>query len=421
MSNRIGSVIKREIKVKLGWGFVMGTIFIPLIMAAIVGLQILMTNLKSENKAVVTVVFDGNAPLRALLKEGLDQEPNVKSGLYAITYEEQTADNFPSYLEKKKEELLKDDDKGIFFVPRSVLADKKMAYYSANPGNIRVRSTIGAALNKALNLNFFAEKNIQNVDIKFIQTDVDITGNKVTSSGTSEESWGPIIIGGVLALLLNLGITFNVMPLMNVIVSEKSNRLYELLLTSLKPGDIMWGKIMGTAAVATLQMVIWIVAFILLMLLMDNFGDATATLRMEFHPVIIAYYVVNFVVGLMIFLTLYAGFSSMYDNPGAASSALLPLYFVILLPMYTVFSLLSNPANIVSATLSLIPITSLYVMPARMTLIDVPFWQPLVALALNVVILYFANVIASKIYRISVLSTGNNPSLRQIAVWVRNN
>jgi ABC-2 type transport system permease protein len=419
ISKRIWPVIKREIKVKLGVGFVLSTIFIPLIMAAIVGIQALLANMKSDTKADIILLLQNNASLESELRRALDPAEFVKSGLYKIHYEQRPATEFPAYLKARHDELLKDDRKSVFVLADSALTDKKVQFYSANPANNEVRTRIGVAINKALNTSFFAANDIHNVDIKFIQTDVDISGNKVSASGTQAESWGPLIVGGGLALLLMLGVSFNSLPVMNIVVSEKANRVYEILLSSLTPSDLMWGKIIGTAAIAALQMLIWVAAGIALVLLMDNFVDASATLRVDFKPLVFAYYFVNYVTGLMIFLTLYAGLSSMFDNPSVASSRMLPLYFFILLPFYTVFALLGNPASTVSQILSLAPITSLYVMPARMSLIDLPAWQPAVALAGNLALAYFANFVASKVYRISVLSTGNDPSLRQIFLWVR--
>jgi ABC-2 type transport system permease protein len=166
-------------------------------------------------------------------------------------------------------------------------------------------------------------------------------------------------------------------------------------------------------------MLIWVVALAVVLVLLNNFVDVAGAFRMEFKVGVFVYYVINYVVGLMTFLSLYAGFAVSYEDSGKASSALLPVYFAILFPFYTFFSLLGNPANAISEILSITPLTSLYVMPARMALISVPVWQPVLAIALNLCVLYLAVVAASRLYRISILSTGNSPSLRQLVIWAR--
>jgi ABC-2 type transport system permease protein len=419
ISRRIRSVIKREVKIKFGRGFIISTIFIPIIMAAIVGIQLLLTGLKSDSKADITFVLPNNVTIETLLRQDLNRAPFVKSGLYTISYKQLPPNQVGAFVASQQKVLLDDDKRSLVVIPATAMADKKVTLYSANPADAQTRTRIATAVNKALNLNFFAVNHVQNVDINYIQSDVDIAGQKVSSGGTHAESWGPLIVGGGMALLLLLGITFHSMPTMNAVVSEKASRIYEILLSSLTPSDILWGKIFGTAIMATVQMVIWVIALVALVLLLDNFTPASQTFAMDFKPLLVLYFLVNYMTGLMIFLTIYAGFSSMFDNPSAASSTLLPVYFCILLPFYTVFSLVSNPASHVAEVLSMIPLTSLYVMPARMAMVEVPLWQSLLALALNMLVAYGANFVAGKIYRISVLSTGNSPSLRQVAIWVK--
>lgn len=419
VSSGILSVLKREIKVKLSKGFVITTILIPVVMAAIVGIQVLIAGVKSDAKADITVVTETGAPLEAQLRTALGETEWVRKGLYTISYLTLPKDGFDGFLEQRRPQLLEDDRRGIFVIPGSALQDKKVQFYSTNTANNEVRLRIGGAINKALNLSFFATHDIHNVDLGFIQTDIDIHGRKVSASGTQAESWGPLIVGGVMALMLLLGVTFNSMPVMNDVVGEKSTRVYEVLLSSLTPGDLLWGKIFGTVSVAALQMLIWVAAGICALLLLDNFVDVSTSMHIDFKPLLFAYYFLDYVAGLMIFLTLYAGLSALFDNPSTASSTLLPLYFVILFPFYTVFTLLGNPNSFVCQILSIVPLTSLYVMPARMSLVDVPVWQPLIALAGNLAIAYGANFVAGKVHRVAVLSTGSSPSLRQVAEWVR--
>ena len=104
---------------------------------------------------------------------------------------------------------------------------------------------------------------------------------------------------------------------------------------------------------------------------------------------------------------------------GDAAVSLFPLTLLMWAPFYAIFSLMKNPANSVAEILSIVPFTSQYVMPLRMAIIDVPVWQPLLALAINAVILYGAMICGGKIYKISILSTGQPPILKQFVQWLR--
>jgi ABC-2 type transport system permease protein len=409
MSRQIWVIFRREIKNKFGVGFVIATILIPAFMAAIIGIQTILSKAGSGASANITFVLENNAELERLLRQDL-----VPSGKFQVAYEQVPRASFGAYLERHRQELVRDSSRSIVLVPDSAITDKVIRLYSANPGNNDVRTRVSAAVNKALNLDFFTRNNIQNVDIKFIQTDVTISGSKVSTKGTEAESWGGLIVAFALGLLLMLGITFNAMPVMNAVVTDKTNRVYELLLTSVKPRELMWGKILGVAAISTAQMLIWVVSFAVLVFVLNDVMHVSQSVRMDLSPLLIGYYLLNYVIGLSIFLALYGGLSAMHENPNNAAGALFPVYLLILLPFYTIFSVLANPANAAATVLSIAPFTSLYVMPARMALIDVPIWQIALSLALNILVLRMVIGISGKVYRLSILLTGAQPTLKQL-------
>lgn len=419
ISKHTYTVIKREIRTAVGKSFVAATIFIPLLMFAIVGIQVGLSGIKSDAEQPVIVLLEANAPFAAVMREELGSSRELAESRIKVTFARLPPGGVGAYIDSKRAELLGNANMGVVFVPNSAATDKKMSFYSANPGNVIMRTKMSAALDKALNRHYFLVNNIQGVELSQIQRPVTMSGNKVSKSGTQAESWGPLIVGGTLTLLLIFGVSFNSMPVMTMVVNEKASRVYEILLCSLKPLELLWGKVLGRTLVGSLQMLIWVGAFAIMLLLLNSFVDVADAFRMEFNVGLFGYYIVNYIVGLMTFLSLYAGFSVSFEDNAKASSALMPLFLAVQLPFYTAFSLLGNPANAVAQILSITPLTSLYVMPARMSLISVPLWQPLLALLLNLGVLYFAMLAASRIYRIAILSTGNDPSLRQLAIWAR--
>jgi ABC-2 type transport system permease protein len=419
ISKHTFAVIKREIHTAVGKSFVAATIFIPLLMFAIVGIQVGLSGLKSDAEQPVVVLLESNAPFESVMREELGSSSELAESRIKVTFAHRPQSGVEAYIDSKRDELLGNANMSVVFIPNTAATDKKMSFYSANPGNVIVRTKMSAAIDKALNRHYFLVNNIQGVELGQIQRPVVMSGNKVSKSGTQAESWGPLIVGGTLTLLLIFGVSFNSMPVMTMVVNEKASRVYEILLCSLKPLELLWGKVLGRTLVGSLQMLIWMAAFAVMLLLLNNFVDVADAFRMEFNVGLFGYYVVNYIVGLMTFLSLYAGFSVSFEDNAKASSALMPLFLAIQLPFYTVFSLLGNPANAVAQILSITPLTSLYVMPARMSLISVPLWQPLLALLLNLGVLYFAMLAASRIYRIAILSTGNDPSLRQLVTWAQ--
>lgn len=415
------TVMKREIRAAMGKGFIAATIFIPIVMFATVGIQVAMSmsGIKTDTEQSVIVVLEPGAPFESVLREELSKSSDLAESKIKVEFAARPAGGVKALIDGKRVQLLGNPNMGVVYVPAAAATDKQVSYYSVNPGNTIVRSKVSAAIDRALNRHYFIVNNIQGVELSQIQKPVTMAGNKISQSGTEAESWGPLIIGGILTLLLIFGVSFNSMPVMTMVVNEKASRAYEILLCSLKPLELLWGKVIGKTLVGSLQMLIWVVALAVVLMLLNNFVNVAEAFRMDFKIGVFAYYIVNYIVGLMTFTALYAGFAVSYEDNAKAGAALFPLFLLIQLPFYTVFSLVGNPANFVAQVLSIIPLTSLYVMPARMSLISVPLWQPLLAMALNLSVLYLAMVAASRLYRISILSTGNTPSLRQLVVWAK--
>ncbi len=134
---------------------------------------------------------------------------------------------------------------------------------------------------------------------------------------------------------------------------------------------------------------------------------------------VLGYFVLNHVIGLLTFLMFFGGASSIYDNLQDANAVVVPGIMLVLIPFYASFTLLGNPANSLAETLSMFPLTSLYVMPARIALIDVPPLDIVIALGVNILVCYLMLRVTAKIYKVGVMSTGRKPSFREVWGWLR--
>jgi ABC-2 type transport system permease protein len=135
----------------------------------------------------------------------------------------------------------------------------------------------------------------------------------------------------------------------------------------------------------------------------------------------ILYFLLNYLMGLLIFLSIFAAFGAMFDTPQDAQSSMMPVMMLIIIPFVLAFSMLRNPANGLAEVSSMLPFATILVMPARMTLIDVPMWQLGVAFVVNLLTFYVCIRSGAKIYRITILMTGKRPGWKEIYKWVRYN
>jgi ABC-2 type transport system permease protein len=206
---------------------------------------------------------------------------------------------------------------------------------------------------------------------------------------------------------------------MAAVNEEKTNRIIEVLLSAVTPRELLYGKIVGTAVAGLVQMVIWISPLVLLSLV-----SLPALVMMDLPSVnlgffTILYFLVNYLMGIVAFLAIFAAFGAMFDTPQDAQGSMMPVMMLIIVPFFLAFSMARNPANALAEVSSMLPFATILVMPARMTLIEVPLWQVGVAFLVNLLTIWCCIRAGAKIYRLTILMTGKRPAWADIWRWLR--
>ena len=205
--------------------------------------------------------------------------------------------------------------------------------------------------------------------------------------------------------------------MMQSVIEEKSNRIVEVLLSSLNSHDLMIGKILGNALTGLLQMAIWLSPLMILI------STTWFVLPKEFVLNIswgsIFYFLINYFIALTTFLGLFTCVGAIFDNAQDAQQGVFPLMLLIMIPFFMSFALQKNPDSTFATIISITPITSLIVMPARVSLVDVSLIQLLSSLFLSILFLVFVFYLSGKIYRVGILSTGSKPKLAEVIKWLK--
>jgi ABC-2 type transport system permease protein len=150
-----------------------------------------------------------------------------------------------------------------------------------------------------------------------------------------------------------------------------------------------------------------------------NWFVLPAQISLDINPALLLYFLVNYFIGLLTFVGLYATVGSVFDNQQDAQSAAWPLLLLIMIPFFMTFSMVNNPNNPLANIFSLFPFASIMIMPVRMTLTDVALWKVALSFLINVTTVYFLFRLAGKIYRVGILRTGTKPKLSEIVKWVQ--
>jgi ABC-2 type transport system permease protein len=276
---------------------------------------------------------------------------------------------------------------------------------------------IKPGINKALINIYFEDKQLSREDVEYARNNVDITGYRITKSEeVEEEGYGNLIAFILFTFLLYMALLFSGQATMMTVVEEKSNRIVEVLLSSASSTELMAGKVIGTVITQVIQMTIWLLPVILL--ISTSWFMLPADFMLQLDMGFVLYFLANYTIALFTFVGLFATVGAIFDNPQDAQSGIWPLMLLIIIPFLIALSLQSNPQSSVSKITSLLPFTSLMVMPARMALVEVPAWELIVSFIVNITIMLAIFPLAGKIYRVGILITGKKPKWSEVRKWI---
>ncbi|MCF8267665.1 MAG: ABC transporter permease, partial [Ignavibacteriales bacterium] len=296
--------------------------------------------------------------------------------------------------------------------------DKKLKYYSTNPNSRSVEGKITSAVNSVLIDNYFSSKELSQGDLNYAMSRVNMDGFRITEDEKiEEEGVGNRILSFLFAFLLYFSLLFTGQSMITSVLEEKSSRIVEVILASVSTSELMAGKILGSALIGVVQMAIWLSP--VLVIISTSIFVLPPELILSITAGHLLYFLVNFLVGLVLFLGLYATLGAIFDNPQDAQSGNLPIMMLIIIPFFITFSMVNNPNNTLATVSSMFPFSSIIVMPSRMTLVDVPLWQFAVSIFLNIAVMFLIFPFAGKIYRVGILRTGKKPSWAEVAKWLR--
>lgn len=290
------------------------------------------------------------------------------------------------------------------------------------------------------------------IDIPMIdasKTQVNILQESFQGEKTSKtDSLVKLIFGIAIGYLLFMFIIIYGNMIMRSVIEEKTSRIIEVIISSVKPVQLMLGKIIGTSLAGITQFVIWLVFGGLLMTIVSlvlgvsfanspipqeelmqiaaqnqdfNFYFESFKVALRSLPLInlIFAFILFFVGGYLLYSSLYAAIGAAVDNETDTQQFIMPIIMPLMLAVYIgIFTVIEDPHGTVSTVFSFIPFTSPVVMLMRIPF-GVPLWQQIVSLLLLVATFLLVVWFAAKIYRVGILMYGKKPSYKEIIKWIK--
>lgn len=417
-NQRMLSILKRELRDKiLSKTFIIMTLLVPLFMIVILALPTFLMTMDKNDNFNITVIVEDNT-LTDNLKTELWKLKSVREGKSRIKFLVKDEKGVKEFLKENKQKILDEKITGIIYLPKKSASDKKLKFYSKNPNNKNLFKRLRNSFNQVLTNNYFSGKNLSEGDIKYARTRVFFDTFRISKDAfIKAESKGNRIISFLFTFMLYFSLIFMGTMVMRSVVEEKNSKIVEVLLSSVSSKELMTGKILGAAITGLLQMTIWMTPLILL--ISTSIFVIPEAFAIQIDMSLILYFLFNFLVGLITFLGLFATVGSIFDNDQDAQSGIWPIMILIMIPFFIAIAIQDNPNNSVGYIASMFPFASIIVMPAKMTLIDVPLWQILLSAAVNLGTMFGIFILAGKVYRIGILSTGKKPKWSEVIKWLK--
>ncbi|PKL84884.1 MAG: hypothetical protein CVV22_10930 [Ignavibacteriae bacterium HGW-Ignavibacteriae-1] len=424
--SKIGTIIKHEYLSKIkSKGFIIGTILAPVGIIVIYGIIILVAVMSADQTTKKLAIVDYTERIGAMLVE----RDTSKFFLTDLTEAE------------LNEKVLTGEIDGYLVMPADFAEKGAATVYTSGGGGLGFvtlieRNTKDIIVNLRLD-EIGADESVK----ELVNRGISLSTMKVTQEGTQDDYSQVFAIMGYVMGFVIYGLMFTYGAfVMRGVIEEKANRIVEVLASSVKPFEIMMGKVIGIGAVGLTQVLFWIV----LMGIFVSFGGsiaagfmgtpdmATAGAEMQdqnamiemlnnisISPWLIVAFLFYFLAGYFIYSTLFAAVGSAVDQESDAAQLQIPVTLPIIIPIMFIANVMSNPDGTLAVVLSLIPFFTPILMIARIAATSVPIWQ----IALSVVLLaatFFACLyFAAKIYRIGILMYGKKPTFKDMVKWFK--
>ncbi len=450
--SKIGLIISQEYRNRVAKkSFLLMTFLTPILMAALIVTPIFLASIKDDEERVVAVVdetglyeefFEGLVSEDCsfeVIKEQIigSKEQEMGGDVQLSTFNSQLSTDYSAFV------IISDD---LSVKPNA------LTMYSQKQVPSSIRRFIESSLEDYIEEQTLASYNIPKLKemIRDAKVDVKVTTYKLSEDGvTTSDSDIASVIGMLTTMLIYMFIFVSGAQVMNSIVQEKVNRIVEVMVCSVRPWELMWGKIIAVGLTCLTQMALWVVLTLLIVgvamgvmdiplessqLAMPNAQQLADVSGQGFNSqfdsqyissllsidwgFVLVMFVVYFIGGYLLYSSLFAAIGASVDNEADTSQFMMPITIIVLFALYAGIYSAENPDGPLAFWCSMIPFTSPMVMMVRIPF-DVPMWQLGLSLGLLALTIVGTIWLSAKIYRVGILMYGKKPTVKEIIKWLK--
>jgi ABC-2 type transport system permease protein len=444
--SKTGIIIQREYSTRVKKkSFIIMTILGPILMAGLFIAPAWMATLE-DNEVKNIAVVDSSYLFRFALPE---------TETIHFDYLNKTS------LKDAEKSLNDSNYYAVLFIPSNILAGKRVELSSVKQPSIAVKMHIKNCISREIETLKLAKNNIDPYLLESIKTDINISTIKLEADGSKVKTSTEInmIVGLVSAILIYMFIFMYGAQIMRGVIEEKTNRIIEVIVSSVRPFELMMGKIIGVALVGLTQFVLWIILTFAIvtaakgilmpdkelnmqMVQMNSIMNTPGTnnavsadptmvmpgeseIELAFQAIdsinygtMLLSFLFFFLGGYLLYGALFAAIGSAVDNDADTQQFMLPVTIPLILGIVAIQGVITNPEGPLAFWFSMIPFTSPIVMMARIAF-NPPLYEVIISGVILIITFIACTWMAAKIYRTGILMYGKKISYRELYKWLR--
>jgi ABC-2 type transport system permease protein len=416
--NKIFLIIRREYLVRVKKkSFIVMTILAPILMVGLILAPVFLAN-QDQEKKLIAIVSDDEKFTNGIIDEEL---------LHFTSIDQSESKNYKLNLSDSPYYALLEIEKDT------------MSLYSFQQISITVRNSIENQIEKIIETDNLKQAGIDIEVIENAKTIINIETKIIDNEGleTSANTEASIGIGFLTGLLIYMFIFMYGTMVMRGVIEEKTNRIVEIIISSVKPFQLMMGKIIGIALVGLTQFILWIILTLLISTFAELFiispQELTEATNTTNHSVLLSElnrltgginllrifvsFLFFFLFGYLMYSSLFAAVGSAVDAEADTQQFMLPITIPLILSFILIQPVMDNPDGALAFWLSIIPLTSPIIMMVRLPF-GVELWELGLSMILLVIGFITTTYLAAKIYRTGILMYGKKISYKELWKWL---
>ena len=447
MQHKVITVIKREyitrVKTK---GFVASVLLMPVMMFIVMLFPSLMVTWQPKSDEIKTfVVFDETGEIFSKMQSAIDENSFFHHKGKRVYQLVEKSSDFNGNAEAKKQlnqQVEAKEIRGYIEIPQNVYERLQVNYYAKNITNFEEQIALKGVISRIVTNKRLADKGYAAGEVRDLMRRISLKEYAVTAKTDTGEDAETGEVESQETAIVKLGLTYVLTfslylftllygsMIMRSVLEEKTTRIVEVIISSVKPHQLLFGKIIGVCLVCLTMFLIWGVSAVLLLLninpILGLFGieglppeliDITAAIRSAGLSAF-SYFLIYFVSGFFLFSTIYAAAGAICNSEEEAQQVAAPLVMMLIIPFMLMFGLFRAPDATLTVALSHIPFFSPLLMFMRINVLTPPLWEILLNIAVMIVTVFGAILVMGKIYKIGILMYGKRPTLSELWKWL---